>query len=45
MKMTAQNKLHLPKPNAQTGRDGGGGRKVGLDVGTTDGMTSQIHCE
>jgi len=35
--MTAKNKLHLPKPNAQTGWDGfggrGEGRRVGLDVG------------
>lgn len=32
MKMTAQNKLHLPKLNAQTGQDEGGKRKAGLDV-------------
>jgi len=39
--MMAKNKLHLPKPNAQTGWDGLGvgglggleGRRVGLDVG------------
>lgn len=33
MKMTAKNKLHLPKPNVQTGWDGLGGRRAGLDVG------------
>lgn len=52
MKMTAQNKLHLPKLNAQTGQDEGGKRKAGLDVRekkkektTNDWMTSQIQCE
>lgn len=54
MKMTAQNKLHLPKLNAQTGQDEGGKRKAGLDVRekkkkkektTNNWMTSQIQCE
>lgn len=49
MKMTAQNKLHLPKLNAQTGQDEGGKRKAGLDVREKkkkdDWMTSQIQCE
>lgn len=45
MKMTIQNKLHLPKPNAQTGWDGWGQEEGWTQCRNNWLMTSQIHCE